>query len=383
MKGFLLFFLSVLFVGGIAFFQIPKKEDFVFNIHSTAIPSKKLLHQLDIPMPENIPSAHSGTLAILDNSRLLSAYFAGSKEGAKDVAIYANILIDKNNPESATWQEPFKILDRKILSKDAKEYISKIGNPVLYTINNTIHLFVVGVSIGGWATSKIYHYTARTDSEKITFHFQKALHLSPLLNISNLVRTQPIEITLHNNQQGFILPIYHEIANKYALNLIMDSQGKILQISKPNNAQGLLQPSLTALDSTHCLLAYRAHKKANSILYTQACNNQLKYSNLIKTNLENKDNSLNLFTINEQTFLLYNTAKQNSPRANLTLAKMKNYETFEKLFDLDTTYTINGEVSYPTTLIDHKNGIIHITYTVDRKFIRYITLNIKFLEDAL
>lgn len=381
MRGFILFLSIAIVVGSIAFFQIPEEKAFTFTTTQTRQNPEKVLYRFDIPMPQGVPSAHSSTLAILDDHRILSAFFAGTKEGAKDVVIYGSILDNKNQLNQANWQTPFKILDRQTLMQDSKEYISKLGNPVLYTLDDTIHLFVVGVSIGGWATSKIYHYSANPKDENLKFQFKKALALSPLLNISNLVRTQPISITLENEEkQGFILPIYHEIANKYAINLVFDSAGNILRISKPNNAIGLLQPALVALDSTHCLLAYRAHKKAKGILYTQACDNHLNYSDLIITNLSNEDNSLNLFSINESTFLLHNIPQENSPRAKLVVEKMQDYNTFSKLFDLDTTYTMGGEVSYPTTIVDHNTGMIHITYTVDRKFIRHVAFSTKFLE---
>ena len=337
---------------------------------------------LDSPPPSShtaprklIASAHSSTLASLGDGRKLSAYFAGSREGASDVKIYGNILSQNR------WGEAFEILSRQRLMRDAKEYIAKLGNPVLYRLDDTLHLFIVGASIGGWATSKLYHYTA--SPKDLDFRFSQALHLSPFLNISTLARTQPLAIRFQEQrnagQTGFILPLYHELATKYPLLLVLDSTGHITQIKKPNKIKGLLQPSITALSPTESLLAFRAHKSADSILYTQLCDNRLHCSPPQATNLKNQDNSLNLFTLGNQTYLLYNTPNGNLTRGKLSIARLKSPTTFQWLTDIDATSTPKGEVSYPTTIIT--DGQIHITYTLDRRAIRHKALSTDYFGD--
>lgn len=322
-----------------------------------------------------IASAHSSTLASLGDGRILSAYFAGSREGASDVKIYGNILSQNR------WGEAFEILSRQRLMRDAKEYIAKLGNPVLYRLDDTLHLFIVGASIGGWATSKLYHYTA--SPKDLDFRFSQALHLSPFLNISTLARTQPLAIRFQEQrnagQTGFILPLYHELATKYPLLLVLDSTGHITQIKKPNKIKGLLQPSITALSPTESLLAFRAHKSADSILYTQLCDNRLHCSPPQATNLKNQDNSLNLFTLGNQTYLLYNTPNENLTRGKLSIARLKSPTTFQWLTDIDATSTPKGEVSYPTAIIT--DGQIHITYTLDRRAIRHKALSTDYFGD--
>ena len=322
-----------------------------------------------------IASAHSSTLASLGDGRILSAYFAGSREGASDVKIYGNILSQNR------WGEAFEILSRQRLMRDAKEYIAKLGNPVLYRLDDTLHLFIVGASIGGWATSKLYHYTA--SPKDLDFRFSQALHLSPFLNISTLARTQPLAIRFQEQrnagQSGFILPLYHELATKYPLLLVLDSTGHITQIKKPNKIKGLLQPSITALSPTQSLLAFRAHKSADSILYTQLCDNRLHCSPPQATNLKNQDNSLNLFTLGNQTYLLYNTPNGNLTRSKLSIARLITPTTFQWLTDIDATSTPKGEVSYPTAIIT--DGQIHITYTLDRRAIRHKALSTDYFGD--
>ena len=419
MKNFLFFLLATLLLGASAYYTLRPAPSFTFapaspksqssstpfaltstlpmpaiesaltqTAESAAQPTADIDHAtpntpaLDSPEPSSHPStrkliasAHSSTLASLGDGQILSAYFAGSREGANDVKIYGNILSQNR------WGEAFEILSRQKLMRDAKEYIAKLGNPVLYRLDDTLHLFIVGASIGGWATSKLYHYTA--SPKDLDFRFSQALHLSPFLNISTLARTQPLAIRFQEQrnagQSGFILPLYHELATKYPLLLVLDSTGHITQIKKPNKIKGLLQPSITALSPTESLLAFRAHKSADSILYTQLCDNRLRCSPPQATNLKNQDNSLNLFTLGNQTYLLYNTPNGNLTRGKLSIARLKSPTTFQWLTDIDATSTPKGEVSYPTTIIT--DGQIHITYTLDRRAIRHKALSTDYFGD--
>ncbi|MBT0881790.1 sialidase family protein [Campylobacter sp. 2018MI13] len=306
-------------------------------------------------MKQGVLSAHSSSTISLNNDYLLSVFFAGSKEGAKDVAIYASIY------QGANYLEPFALITREKLMKDSKEYIKKIGNPTLVKTDNKIHLFVVGVSFGGWANSKIYHYISSIDT--IDFKFQKVLHLSPFANISNLVRANAIYVNL-GKEFGFLLPIYHELANKYPLALVFNNLGELLKIKKLTNAKDLFQPSVVAINDKLALFAFRSSKSANYDFYTMTCDNLLNCNDLTKTNLKNYDNSINLFKVNNDIFLLFNSDKDGS-RNTLSLAIMKDYNDFHRILDIDK----GKEMSYASLFISDNKA--HITYTHNRDFIQY------------
>uniref|UniRef100_UPI0018E2B6E5 3-deoxy-d-manno-octulosonic acid hydrolase subunit 2 n=1 Tax=Helicobacter pylori TaxID=210 RepID=UPI0018E2B6E5 len=102
--------------------------------------------QLTIPKPNDALSVHASSLISLPNDNLLSAYFSGTKEGARDVKISTNLFDNKTN----RWSEAFTILTKEELSHHSHEYIKKLGNPLLFLHNDKILLFVVGVSMGGW-----------------------------------------------------------------------------------------------------------------------------------------------------------------------------------------------------------------------------------------
>ena len=141
---------------------------------------------------------HASALINLPNDNLLSAYFSGTKEGARDVKISANLFDSKIN----RWSEAFILLTKEELSHYSHEYIKKLGNPLLFLHEDKILLFVVGVSMGGWATSKIYQLESAL--EPIRFKFARKLSLSPFLNLSHLIKNKPLNTT----DGGFMLPLY-------------------------------------------------------------------------------------------------------------------------------------------------------------------------------
>ena len=360
-----------------AYFHTPDIPS--FKISSDPIQSFSIYNpDLKVPMPP-VKMVHSSTMAALkDPHEILLAYFGGSREGAKDCNIYANLI------QQAHYSDAFILLDRQRLMRDSKEYIKKIGNPVLFYFNGTIHLFVVGASLGGWATSKIYHYTLTQNDTSTTkpfiLHYQKEIPMSPFLNLSTLVRTRPLFISFENDP-GFILPVYHEMAQKYALLTFFDSSGKLIGFFKPNSATGLLQPTITPLNQTEYMLAFRSHKKANDTLFTQICRNDFSCAPLKKSNLKNHDSSLNLVSYQKSLYLIYNPSTL-APREKLAIAKKEwgGGTNFMPLTTLAKATNQFGEASYPTSLVIGPQVII--SYTQDRKSIRLLKIDLNKLSST-
>ena len=241
-------------------------------------------------------------------------YFAGSREGARDVGIYQsfftfeshNKATHNKNIESkilGTWSEPHRLLDAQKLSQLSGKFIKKLGNPITFVDRqNRVHLFVVGVSLGGWATSKIYWL--RLDSTLSNLSFVKELHLSPFFNFSHLVRTPP----MLKEDGGFILPIYHELANKYPLLLDFSPTLQLDSITKPLELHSQLQPSFIPLDSHTAFGVYRNHKAYNNVLFTSLCDELCQSPK--PSNLQSFDFSSVLFRSLDSTYLLHNQTQR-------------------------------------------------------------------------
>lgn len=353
------------------------------------------LQNYEVIIPNIEKSAHSSSIVDIGD-KLMVVYFAGSKEGARDVKIYQafinkNKVSDKNsvdindadntNGVAEILGEPKSILDSKMLSLLSGKFIKNLGNPVVFRdLNNKIHFFVVGVSLGGWATSKIYQLEFNENLNSLIY--KDELQLGAMANFSHLIRTPPV--LLQNG--GFILPYYHELARKYSLVAFFDSNANISYSKKINNLNNLLQPSVTLLDPKNCLVFFRNYKEGKALI--QECSNSGDFWKKPSTsNLFNYGSSSVLISfMNEDRnniLLIHNdgkTATNDNARSSISLYYLKNKETneFIHLINLDKD---KEEASYPSAIIDE--SYLHITYTNDRKNIKYKAISLESINKLI
>ena len=340
-------------------------------------------HALDSITYYDIPntqiSAHASSItnirSVSDKDFML-LYFAGSREGARDVGIYQSFFTfeshnkathNKSVESLGAWSEPYRLLDAQKLSQLSGKFIKKLGNPIAFVDRqNRVHLFVVGVSLGGWATSKIYWL--RLDSTLSNLSFVKELHLSPFFNFSHLVRTPP----MLKEDGGFILPIYHELANKYPLLLDFSPTLQLDSITKPLELHSQLQPSFIALDSHIAFGVYRNHKAYNNVLFTSLCDELCQSPK--PSNLQSFDFSSVLFRSLDSTYLLHNQTQRENGNKREELWIMNLHQksldsesvSFESVLKLDTL--LDNEVSYPS--VAESDEYVAVAYTYGRLYIR-------------
>lgn len=363
-----LWLVALVVLGAWQYQQLPAKPAFVVADTASHTANQATLTKHTLPSPTL--SVHSATLTHLQNEhRLMTAWFGGSREGAKDVQIYASWLdLDKPN---AVWSAPKVIVSRHNLARQSHTYIKKLGNPVLYqTQDGTVHLFVVATSYAGWAASKIYHLTQSKSQDE--FVFRQILPLSPLVNVSHLVRTPPVGLA----DGGFYLPVYHELAHKFEVLLRFDKNGKLIEKIRPNHLTQRLQPTLVALNDSDCVMTAR-NRYSSPILIQHCHQGGRQWDTPIATNLDNDNNSLNVVAFADGIYLTHNQSKNTNSRYALWLSKL-NESTISPVVQLD--YSDTGEVSYPTTLV--VGDSIHIVYTYNRKAIRHIAFNHAFIQNA-
>ncbi|WP_154408678.1 sialidase family protein [Helicobacter pylori] len=321
--------------------------------------------QLTIPKPNDALSVHASALINLPNDNLLSAYFSGTKEGARDVKISANLFDSKIN----RWSEAFVILTKEELSYYSHEYIKKLGNPLLFLHDDKILLFVVGVSMGGWATSKIYQLESAL--EPIHFKFVRKLSLSPFLNLSHLVRNKPLNTT----DGGFMLPLYHELATQYPLLLKFDKHNNPRELLRPNALNHQLQPSLTPFKDC-AIMAFRNYSFKDNLML-ETCKTPTAWQKPMLTNLKNLNDALNLINLNKELYLIHNPSDSSLRRKELLLSKLENSNSFKTLKILDKA----NEVSYPSYSLN--SHFIDIVYTYNRSHIKHIRFNMAYLKSLL
>lgn len=318
--------------------------------------------------------SHSSSLANTKKGKLL-VFFAGTREGATDVAIYQVFLDDSNSIKN-----PKKILDSSMLSDMSGKFIKKLGNPVIFTdLKGTTHLFVVGVSLGGWATSKIYHLAFDEKVEKL--QYKEELKLGLIANLSHLVRNNAVLMQDNQlNQSGFILPIYHELARKYPLLAYFDENGKFLYAKRINSLKNQLQPSMTVLNEKEILLSFRNYNAYNNALFLQKCDINAHCEKPFETGLKNYDSANLLFSFYQDkklhTFLIQNKSDDEKNRRKELVIYALNGKKLCEIYTLDKSQ----EISYPSVLIE--NSMLYTSYTYDRVKIGLNILPLIFLAQT-
>lgn len=312
-------------------------------------------------------SVHASAIMEKD-STLMALFYAGTKEGAADVKIYQSFLYK----DSKEWSKSKPILTRQDLEYLTGKYFRKLGNPIVFKDNQgKVHCFVVGVSLGGWATSKIYQFYF---DSMWALHYVGELHLSPFGNLSHLVRTPAIPL----QNGGFIVPIAHEMWIKYPLIVFFDKNGVMRFKKRINKLTQQLQPTIMPIANRDCVAFFRSQNISDVPpgFYQECHENANVWDTPILSNLSNHDSSSVLISFDnygKQEILL---AHNNKTRKNLTLYWLQDHKqgVFKELFKIDEQ---NGEVSYPAMAIDNEN--LYITWTFYRKNIKYTSIKLSIL----
>ena len=325
---------------------------------------------LDLPAPT--PSAHASSIAMLPDGSALVAWFAGTREGARDVHIHMAEL--RGGAIVADWPA----LDRERLEALTHRTIRKLGNPVVWCApDGALHLFVVSVGIGGWSGSAITHL-ASADGGR-SWGDARRLVLSPLLNLGTLVRAQPVAMA-----DGSIgLPAYHEFIHKRGLWVQLSPDGHVLRTSAMQGGPRSLQPAVAPIDATHAVAMLRRGSDGRgprpdepqpAVLRTLSADGGASWSAPEATGIPNPDAGVALLRLPDGSLLL---ACNPLARGRHVLALMRS--TDHGLTWVDESVAEDGppdaEFSYPCLALA-PDGSVLLSYTLRRERIRVRTFRL-------
>lgn len=202
-------------------------------------PTSRVVPNLQAQFVSSEPgkAVHAPSVVELRDGSLRAVWFSGSREGAGDVTIQTAVF----NNDSQQWGPESSLFDRNRLQRGLLRYVKKIGNPVIArSPDGSLNLWMVNVSLGGWAGSAITW--SRSKDDGTTWSTPKRLITSPFLNISTLVKAAPLPMT--QGQMG--LPVYHEFITKFAEVLQIDSNGQVIDKVRIPGSHTSLQPVVLA-----------------------------------------------------------------------------------------------------------------------------------------
>lgn len=203
-------------------------------------------------------AVHAPSVVELKDGSLRAVWFSGSREGAGDVTVQTAVM----KLGSQGWEAETTLLSRAQIERGMWRYIKKIGNPVIARApDGSLHLWVVNVSLGGWAGSAITW--ARSVDEGASWSTPKRLVTSPFLNISTLVKGAPVAMA----DGSVSLPVYHEFITKFGEVLHLNAQGQVTDKTRISGSRTSLQPVVlvaSPLDATAYMRAGQGGKVVTS-----------------------------------------------------------------------------------------------------------------------
>lgn len=311
-----------------------------------------------IPQPSFLLAAHSATLEVLPDGKLIALWFAGSHEGKPDVKIWQSIFNGKN------WSEAHVIISPKKVAQDTNSYIRKVGNPVIYkAVDNSLQLFVVSVGVGGWSGSSLNQFTSKDWGA--TWSVGHKLRLSPFFNFSILNRTKAVTLA----DGGFYLPVYYEFMHTYPELLRFDKNGDFIGQIRLNSINTQIQPALLPVSDEHAYVYMRNHMpQENTLCYQETYDGGNHWSGLLPTNLTNRDSSIAVMPLESSQYLMVHNI---GGRDKLALALSVDGVNWQDIYLLENM--VNEEFSYPT--IQMHNDTIDILYTWKRQKIKHVEFN--------
>lgn len=320
-------------------------------------------------LPKAAESAHAASLAQLPDGRIAAAWFAGTVEGADDVAIWFS-LRDKNG-----WSQAQPIANRESTAGGTFAHVRKLGNPVLYAEGSWLHLWYVSVAVGGWAGSSINH-SVSTDAGASWFKPTK-LQTSPFASISTLVRTPPIPLA----DGGLGLPIYHEFIAKQGEWLRLSATGQILDKTRMTHAVRTLQPAVAALGEQHAIALLRdAGPGPGKVQVASTQNAGQTWQAGAALAVPNPNSSVALLRLRSGRLLLAGNP-QHSREAILLWISADDGKTWQASRTIETAPDGGAEFSYPALLLD-RDGLIHLAYTWRRQGIKHAAFSEAWLDEV-
>ena len=318
---------------------------------------------------------HVGSICEMPNGALGAVWYGGTREGAKDVAIFFSQKYPGMNTQ---WSTPRIIVDRISATRELNRYIRKVGNPILFRgPGKQICLIYVTITLGGWSGSSLNLKTSRDGG--FTWNASRRLTLSPFFNISELVKGRPLSINMtgiHGDRHDFAVPIYHEFLGYFPeilwITFFQHRQEFIYEKSRMTGGSSFIQPSIAPLNAQSATAFYRCRSKAKHIAMARTDDGGQSWSSPHFLQLPNPDSAVDALPLSEGRILLAFNDSQNS-RETLKLAVSKNAgRNWIRIFTLENSP--DQEFSYPYMIRD-QSGLIHLVYTWKRERIKHVVLN--------
>lgn len=315
-------------------------------------------------------SCHASTIVELRNGDVMAAWFGGSAEGNPDVAIWAS------RRTAGQWSAPVEM---------AREPNIATYNPVLfYTRDNRLWLYYkFGAHPMSWSAGRRWSGDdGKTWSviEHLPAGLYGPIRAKPLVMADGTIVSGTsvesyrswaawIERSSDNGMSWTKFGPITVPANSGVVGAPGSAPAAVPGSSEWDRTDGIIQPSVVSLDGKRLRLYARSTSRTGKICIADSSDGGLTWTQARPIDVPNPNSGIDAVTLDDgRIVLIYNHTPKGRTPLNLAVSKDgEHFRMFQTLEDQP------GEYSYPA-MIQGKNGDLLITYTWQRKRIRYIRI---------
>lgn len=316
-------------------------------------------------------SAHASTVVELRNGDVLSAWFGGTKEGASDVAIWGA------RRHNGRWSGPVELAREK----DIASY-----NPVLfYTKDGRLWLYYkFGPHPTSWTGARRYSTDdggTWSAAEHLPAGLYGPIRAKPLLlPDGTLISGTSVESYRSwacwierstDNGRTFTKsgPIVVEPAYVKGPQANAGGVKEVPGSFDWGKTEGIIQPSVISLGGNKLRLYARSTARTGKICAADSRDGGRTWTEAHPLELPNPNSGIDAVALRDgRIVLIYNHTDKGRTPLNLAISRDGEHFRMFQVLESDP-----GEYSYPA-LVQGKNGDLHMTYTWNRKKIRYLRL---------
>lgn len=313
------------------------------------------------------PECHASTIVEVEDG-FIAAWFGGTGEKYDDVGIWVSMNLN------GSWSKPVEVADG--YQNDKLRY--PCWNPVLFQPQNgpLMLFYKVGPNPRDW-------WGMFMTSENGGRTWTKPVKLGENDKIGNLlgpIKNKPIQL----KNGTIICPSSNEVEDGNELKWMVHFEitkdlGKTWEVVGPIN-DGMefdaIQPSILTYPEGKMQVLCRTREKVVSQSWSE--DSGKTWSKMTATELPNPNSGTDAVTLADgRQLLIYNhtTREGDFPKGRnmLNLAISKDGKNWQPVMTLERQ---EGECSYPA-IIQSEDGLVHITYTYQRKSVKYVVIDPK------
>lgn len=331
-------------------------------------------HEGPVPNRPGIASVHVASMAEYAPGRLAAAWYGGSREGARDVAIF---LSTRALGDSQAWTPPVVIMDQPMAQRELDRFVKKVGNPLIFSNGRGgLELLYVSIAVGGWSGSSL-NWKSSPDGGR-SWTPSRRLVLSPFFNVSELVKNQPVSL----QGGGWMVPIYHELFGKFTELLWLDvpGAGAFATRSRAFGGRTAFQPAVVPTGSDEALLLCRTAGAQTEVFGSLSRDGGLHWESPAPVGLPNPGSGLDAIRLADGRILAaINDARSGRDSLRLVVSP-DGGRSWQR--GAIVASEPGAEFSYPF-LLQSSDGTIHLVFTWKRESIRYHEFNAAWLDASL